>query len=175
MYFPDYSLCIFCEKHGYTNGLRAPFHSTLLWSTCQSVPKASEISMRVLLSNYLVTIWDTDFEILPCQLILELLRLFVKILTTDDKYALCNIWNLRELIQTQLPRKLKVFSPFFSPFLKSASNRKNFEKKMALIPYVLPQLQTEKYMVRQMLKQPRFGELFDSKHAKVSQTLVKSP
>ena len=62
-------------------------------------------------------------------LIFELLRLFVKILTPDDKYSVCNIWNLQELYQMHLSNKLRTLCKFFSPFFKSASNFQHFEKK----------------------------------------------
>ena len=42
----------------------------------------------------------------------ELLRLFVKILTADDKYSLGNIWNLQELYQMQLSKKTKSILSF---------------------------------------------------------------
>ena len=62
-------------------------------------------------------------------LIFELLRVFIKTLTADHKYSLCYIWNLQVLWQMQLSKKLKPFSQFFSPFLKSSSNFEHFEKK----------------------------------------------
>ena len=61
--------------------------------------------------------------------IFKLLPLFVKTLTAGDKYSLSNIWNLQDLIQIQLSKKVKTFSEFFSPFLKSASNFRHFDKK----------------------------------------------
>ena len=41
--------------------------------------------------------------------IFELLRLFVKTLTAGDKYSLGNIWNMQDLIQMQLSKKVKRF------------------------------------------------------------------
>ena len=53
----------------------------------------------------------------------------------------------------QLSRELKIFSEFSSQFLKYASNFRNFEKKkMTVIAYVFPKLQTVKDIVRQMFK-----------------------
>ena len=62
-------------------------------------------------------------------MIFELLQLFVKTLTADDKCSLCNISNLQELIQMQLSKKLKTFCHFFSRVLKSASNFESFGKR----------------------------------------------
>ena len=42
----------------------------------------------------------------------------------------------------QLSQKLKMFSQFFTEFLKSTFNFKHFEKKMRLIAYVFPKLET---------------------------------
>ena len=68
--------------------------------------------MRVLLSYYFVTLRENDLENLS---VIELLRLFVKTLTANDKYSLCNIWNLQKLSQIQLPKKHKnTFSIFLS-------------------------------------------------------------
>ena len=89
--------------------------------------------MRVLLSYYFVTLRENDLENLSA---IELLRLFVKTLTANDKYSLCNIWNLQELSQIQLPKNIKTLSQFFCQFLKSESNFQNLEKKIACIAYV---------------------------------------
>ena len=47
----------------------------------------------------------------------------------DDKYSLHNSEKLAQLIQMQLSKKRKNFSDFFTPFLRSTSNVKHFEKK----------------------------------------------
>ena len=59
----------------------------------------------------------------------ELLRVFIKLLTPDYKYFLGYMWTLQVLYQMQLSEKLKIFSQFFSKFLKSSSNFEHFEKK----------------------------------------------
>ena len=78
------------------------------------------------------------------------LRLFVKTLTAGDNYSLCNIWNLQDLSQMHLSKKVKTFCGIFSPFFKSASNFGHFEKKYySHSLYVFPKLQTVKDMFRQ--------------------------
>ena len=49
-------------------------------------------------------------------------------MTADDKYSLRNSDNLREPIQMQLPKNLKIFSQHFAQFVQSTSNFKHFEK-----------------------------------------------
>ena len=62
-------------------------------------------------------------------MIFELLRLFDKTLTSNNKYSLCFISKLPELIQIVLSKKQKIFSEFFDPFLKCASNFTDFQKQ----------------------------------------------
>ena len=57
------------------------------------------------------------------------LRLFVNILTLDDKHYLRNRDNLRQPIQILLSKKGKVFSEFFFGFLKSILNFKHLPEK----------------------------------------------
>ena len=59
----------------------------------------------------------------------EILRLFVKTLTADDKYSGSNMQNLHEQFQTPLSRKQKTFSRFLFEFLKCAQNLEHFQKK----------------------------------------------
>ena len=73
-------------------------------------------------------------------------------MTAGDKYSLDNSKNLAELIQRQVSKILKTFCPFFSPFLKSTWSFQEFGKKMTLIAYVFPKLQTVKDMIEQMFK-----------------------
>ena len=50
-------------------------------------------------------------------------------MTAGDKHCLCNIWNLEDLIQTELSKKLRTFCWIFSPYLKYTSTFRHFEKK----------------------------------------------
>ena len=52
----------------------------------------------------------------------KILRLFLSILTDDDKYCLLYRENLMQPIQILLSHKQKTFSGFFSAFSKSTLN-----------------------------------------------------
>ena len=53
-----------------------------------------------------------------------------------------------QTIQMNLSQKAKIFSEFFSAFFESALNFEHFQKKMTLIAYVFPKLQTTKDVLR---------------------------
>ena len=59
--------------------------------------------------------------------ICKVLRMFVNILTTDDKYSLPNRDNLGQPSQMQLSQKQKVISQFVSPFLKARLSFEHFQ------------------------------------------------
>ena len=59
----------------------------------------------------------------------EILRLFVNVLTADDKYSGSNMQTLQQQFQTQLSKKKETFSWFFIVFLKRAWNLEHFQKK----------------------------------------------
>ena len=59
----------------------------------------------------------------------KILRMFVNILTSDDKCFLLNRDNLRQPIQMQLSQKQKIFSQFVAAILKSRLNFEHFLKK----------------------------------------------
>ena len=59
----------------------------------------------------------------------EILRLFVKALTADEKYSGSNMQNFPQQFQTPLSKKQKSFSGFFIAFLKCAWNLEHFRKK----------------------------------------------
>ena len=59
----------------------------------------------------------------------KILRLFVSILSVDDKYCLLCRHNLTQAIQILLSQKKKTFSQFFSAFLKSTLNFEHSRKK----------------------------------------------
>ena len=59
----------------------------------------------------------------------KFLRLFVQILTDDEKYFLLYRGNLTQPIQILLSHKQKTFAEFFSAFLKSTLNFEHSGKK----------------------------------------------
>ena len=59
----------------------------------------------------------------------EILRLFVKALSADDKYSDSNMQNLPQQFRTPLSQKQKTFSAFLIKFLKCAWNLEHFQKK----------------------------------------------
>ena len=62
-------------------------------------------------------------------MIYKVSRIFVNILTTNDKYSLLNRYNFRQPIQMQISQKQKPFSELVSAFLKSILNFESFQKK----------------------------------------------
>ena len=63
----------------------------------------------------------------------QILRLFVKALTADDKYSCHKRKNFLSQINMQLSQKPKTFSRFFTRFLKPRSNFQYLEDKVRLI------------------------------------------
>ena len=59
----------------------------------------------------------------------KFLRLLVKTLTDDEKFSLLYRENLMLPIQILLSENPKIFSQFFSAFLKSTLNYEHFQKK----------------------------------------------
>ena len=59
----------------------------------------------------------------------KFLTLLVKTLTDDEKFSLLYRENLMQPIQILLSEKPKIFSEFFSAFLKSTLNFEHFQKK----------------------------------------------
>ena len=84
---------------------------------------------------------------MPFLVISKIFYLFDNILSTDHKDSLCRRENLEQSIQMQLSRKQKIVFEFFALFLKCTSNFEHLERKMTLIAYVFPKLQTVKDVV----------------------------
>ena len=61
--------------------------------------------------------------------ICKILRRFVNILKSVDKYSLINRQYLMQPIQVQLSQKQKTFLGFFSAFSQSKSNFEHFQKR----------------------------------------------
>ena len=64
-----------------------------------------------------------------CLSLIEILRLFVSTVTSDDRYIRCNMKNFPQQLQTPISQKQKIFSRFFIAYLECASNLQHFEKK----------------------------------------------
>ena len=62
-------------------------------------------------------------------MICKVLRMFVNILTADEKYSPVNRDYLRQSIQMQQLQKEKTFSQFDCAFLKARLNFEQFQKK----------------------------------------------
>ena len=59
----------------------------------------------------------------------EILTLFVRTLTTDDKYSRRNMLNFTQEFEAPVSQKQDTFSGFFLAFLKYALNLEHLEKK----------------------------------------------
>ena len=70
----------------------------------------------------------------------EIFRLFVKTLTTDDKYSRRYIQIFWEKLQTPLSQKGKAFCQFFIAFLKCAWNLEPSEKKEKCPSPIIPEI-----------------------------------
>ena len=68
-------------------------------------------------------------------------------LTANNKYSIRNSENLPQTMQMQLSQKLNFFSDFLAQLLKPISNFKHFQKKVTLIAYAFPKLETAKDVV----------------------------
>ena len=82
----------------------------------------------------------------------KVLKMFINILTTNEKYSLLNRNNLRQQIQVQFSKKEKTFSEFISEFLKCRLNFERFRTKMTFVADVFPKLRTPKNIVNQISK-----------------------
>ena len=113
----------------------APFYGQHVQRYKTFVESPWEYFYQIFLSLWAKLTWETSL-----LLIFELLRVFIKTLTAAHKYSLCYIWNLQVPYQMQLSKKLKTFSRFFFPFLKSSSNFQYFGKEMTLLTNLFPKL-----------------------------------
>ena len=59
----------------------------------------------------------------------EIFRLFLNMLTPDDKYSRRNIQSFWQQVQTPLSQKGEILFVFFIEFLKCAWNLEHSEKK----------------------------------------------
>ena len=83
--------------------------------------------------------------------------------------------NFTKPTQMQLSKKQQYLLNSLLRFLNLDQILIIFRKKMTLISYVLPKLETAKDAARWMSKKLRFRTPFNSQHSKRSQSLQKSP
>ena len=103
--------------------------------------------MRALLSSLVITVKVIELQ----KSLLDtwiFFRPFLNTLTADDKYSLISRDKWMQTIQMHLSQEPKFFSEFFSAFFESELNFEDFQKKMTLIAYVLPNLPTTKDVLR---------------------------
>ena len=94
-------------------------------------------------------IWK-KFLLLKCQI----LGLLVNTLAADEKYPLLKRDNLTIPIQMQLSQKEETSTLFSAAFLKSRWNLEHFDKRDALIDFVIFKLRTLKMYSDKCLKSP---------------------
>ena len=70
----------------------------------------------------------------------EILRLFVKALTADNKYPGSKMQNLPQQFQTPLSATQNTFSWFFIAFLKCAWNLEHFQKKDKYLSLIISEI-----------------------------------
>ena len=83
------------------------------------------------MSYFLIILKENQLEKLFSALS-ETLKLFVNILTPDDKYYLSKSQSLTQPIQMQLSLNQKIFCQFFSAFPEATQFLGYFEKMMSL-------------------------------------------
>ena len=130
--------------------------------------------MRALLSCLLSFTGKLIWKMSPIEFS-EILGVFVKTLTANDKYLVLDCEKLPLPIPTQLSEKRKTFSEYFIAFLESTSNFKDFERKYDRHSQSISELQTVKNLVRTLSKKPRLRTRFDTQDVKASQILAKPP
>ena len=113
------------------------------------------------------SITEKEMELENVSLSTEILGPFVNILTADDKYFLRNSENLRQPTQRHLSIKVKPFSDFSLPLVKSTSIFRHFEMSLTISNHRLhifeiTKLQTTKDVVKQMTKKPLSRTLLNS-------------
>ena len=100
--------------------------------------------------------------LLPCQLrwkkslflTCQILGLLVNTLAADEKYPLLKRDNLTIPIQMQYSQKEETSTLFSAAFLKSRWNLEHFDKRDALIDFVIFKLRTLKMYSDKCLKSP---------------------
>ena len=77
------------------------------------------------------SLWENLTWKISALVIFWILGVFPNTLTANDKYPFRDWENSSTPIQIPISEKPKYFSDFFNPFLESASNFEDFEKKIS--------------------------------------------
>ena len=104
----------------------------------------------------------------------EIFRLFVNMLTPDDKYSRRYMQIFWQQIQTPLSQKGKTFCGLFITFLKSAWKLEHSEKKKSILAWILPKLMHPKEMFTKASKRSCFSIPFGKQPVNGFETLLKS-
>ena len=144
MYFRNYRL----QKMWLGQCVKTPFSEDPFTSSMINGPKHCWNLSRQQIYHIYWSLWKELSWKKFFLVIFEILGLFANILTVNDKCSVLNRDNLRQPIQMQLSKKQKTFSQFSFAFFKARSNFQHFEKKIALIAYILLKLQTVENMLR---------------------------
>ena len=104
--------------------LRTPLHSQHV-EGCQNNGKSAWEKFHHTFSS----LWENVIWEIPPLVICEILGVFRKSLTANDKYPFRDPNNFLWPIEMQLSLKPKTLSDSFLPFLQSTSNFKQFEEK----------------------------------------------
>ena len=113
--------------------------------------------------------WKTSF-LLTCKI----LGLLVNSLAANDKYHILDRGNLTTRIRTQFSQKQKSFSEFFSAFLKSSWNFKNFHKKDDSHRFFIFETKDSKNVAWEMSEKSRFRGCLYKQYGKRVQALLNS-
>ena len=106
-------------------------------------------------------------------LIWKISKLCPDTLSADDRYSLLDRDNLAHRNQRQLSQKRKIFSQFFSSFLKFNLNLEHFQIKDNTHSWFISEITYSITMLRSMPKKSRFRASVEKQHGKCAQTLFK--
>ena len=129
--------------------LKCLFENTLQHTPCKRVPNTAEICTKAFLSRF--------FQHSEMNLVVfrsEILRLYVDILTVDDKYSCHYSENFGQPIQMQWSKKQKVFSDFLLPSWNLHKSLNILKKRWRSLPKYLQFSRLWKMFLLKCLKGP---------------------
>ena len=104
---------------------------------------------------------------------LNFLRLFVNILTADDKYSYRNMQNFLQQLQMLLSQKRKTLSGFFIAYLKCSWNSEHFEKKDECPSLIISEIIFRKDIATETSRRSCFRTPFGNQRVNGFQTPLK--